>query len=131
MTGTYVGSTFVEHQREFVEHFPYGNQLGKILDLRKTQKRRRAPKHILLGHKSENLEARFQILKMLENTINLLTKYLCRMAVTLFQTSSRGSELKQNRFGRKLRHTVNMQSQIKCGSDFVNQKQLNIVRFEN
>ena len=35
---------------------------------------------------------------------------VCRMAVTLFQTSSRGSELKQNRCGRKFRNTVNMQS---------------------
>ena len=54
MTGRYVRSTFVEDQREFVEHFQYGKQIGKILDIKNRQKRHRAPKHILLGLKSEN-----------------------------------------------------------------------------
>ena len=49
MTGRYVRSTFVEDQREFVEHFQYGKQIGKILDIKNRQKRHRAPKHILLG----------------------------------------------------------------------------------
>ena len=53
MTGRYVRSTFVEDQREFVEHFQYGKQIGKILDIKNKQKRHRAPKHILLGLKSE------------------------------------------------------------------------------
>ena len=53
MTGRYVRSTFVEHQREFVEHFQYGKHIGKILDMTNMQKRHRAPKHILLGLKSE------------------------------------------------------------------------------
>ena len=34
MTITYVRSTFVEDQREFVEHFPYGKQIGKMLDIK-------------------------------------------------------------------------------------------------
>ena len=46
LTGRYVGSTFVEHQREFVEHFHCGKQIGKILDIKNEQKRHRAPKHI-------------------------------------------------------------------------------------
>ena len=37
-----------------MEHFQYGKQTGKILDLKNTQKRQRAPKHILLGLRSEN-----------------------------------------------------------------------------
>ena len=53
LTGRYVGSTFVEHQREFVEHFQYGKQIGKILDIKNRQQRHRAPTHILLGLKSE------------------------------------------------------------------------------
>ena len=53
MTGRYVRSTFVEHQREFVEHFQYGKQIGKILDIKNRQTRHRAPKHILLGLESE------------------------------------------------------------------------------
>ena len=43
----------MEDQREFVEHFQYGKQIGKILDIKNRQKRHRAPKHILLGLKSE------------------------------------------------------------------------------
>ena len=58
----------------------------------------------------KNLETRLQILKSLKNIKNLLTTFLCRMGHTLFQTSSWGSELKQNRFGRKFRNTVKMQS---------------------
>ena len=37
-----------------MEHFQYGKQSGKILDIKNRQKRHRAPKHILLGLKSEN-----------------------------------------------------------------------------
>ena len=43
----------MEDQREFVEHFQYGKQIGKILDIQNRQKRHRAPTHILLGLKSE------------------------------------------------------------------------------
>ena len=43
----------MEHQREFVEHFPYGKQIGKILDIKSTQKRPQAQKPILLGLESE------------------------------------------------------------------------------
>ena len=43
----------MEHQKEFVEHFQYGKQFGKILAIRNWQKRHRAPTHILLGLKSE------------------------------------------------------------------------------
>ncbi len=53
LTGRYARSTFVEDQREFVEHFQYGKQIGKILDIRNRQKRHRTPKHILLGLESE------------------------------------------------------------------------------
>ena len=51
--GRYIRATFVEDQKEFVEHFQYGKQIGEILDIRNRQKRHRAPKPILLGLKSE------------------------------------------------------------------------------
>ena len=35
-----------------MEHFQYGKQIGKILDIKNKQTRHRAPKHILLGLKS-------------------------------------------------------------------------------
>ena len=46
MTGRYVRSTFVEDQREFVEHLQIGKQIGKLLDM---PKRPRGPKHIFWG----------------------------------------------------------------------------------
>ena len=45
MTGRYVRSTFVEDQREFVEHLQIGKQIGKLLDM---PKRPQAQKHIFV-----------------------------------------------------------------------------------
>ena len=49
MTGRYVRSTFVEDQREFVEHLQIGKQTGKLLDMPKGPQ---AQKHIcwVFGH---------------------------------------------------------------------------------
>ena len=49
MTGRYVGSTFVEDQREFVEHLQIGKQIGKLLDMPKGPQ---AQKHMFcdFGH---------------------------------------------------------------------------------
>ena len=85
MTGRYVRSTFVEDQREFVEHLQVGKQIGKLLDM---PKRPQAQKHIFWVWDMENLETWFQIWKSLKNTIKMLTKFQCRMAVTLSQMSS-------------------------------------------
>ena len=43
LTGRYVRSTFVEDQREFVEHLQIGKQIGKLLDMPKGPQ---AQKHI-------------------------------------------------------------------------------------
>ena len=107
MTGRYVRSTFVEDQREFVEHLQIGRQIGKLLDM---SKRPLARKPIFFGLESEKSENWIPYFENVENILNLLTKFLCRMDHTLFQTSSRGSGLKQNRFGIKFRNTVKMQS---------------------
>ena len=49
MTGRYIRSTFVEDQREFVEHLQIGKQIGKLLDMPKGPQ---AQKHIFcdFGH---------------------------------------------------------------------------------
>ena len=52
LTETYIGKTYKEYRKEFVEHFPYGKQIGEILDLKNMQKRHRAPKHIFWSSKS-------------------------------------------------------------------------------
>ena len=49
----FIGKTYTEYRREFVEHFPYGKHIGKILDIKNKQKRPQAPKPIFLGLESE------------------------------------------------------------------------------
>ncbi len=51
MTGRYVRSTFVEDQREFVEHLQIGKQIGKLLDM---------PKRPQAYDKSGNLVPNFE-----------------------------------------------------------------------
>ena len=106
MTGTYIGKTYKEYQREFVEHFPYGKQIGEILDTKKCKNVTGPQNRFSWVWNLKNLETRFQLLRFLKNILKLLMKFLCRMDHTLFQTSSRGSGLKQNRFGDKFRNTV-------------------------
>ena len=74
--------------REFVGHFQYGKQIGKFLDIQNSQKRPQATRPILLGLESEKSGNQVPILESFETILNLLTHVLCRMAVTLFQTSS-------------------------------------------
>ena len=88
MTGRYIRTTFVEDQREFVEHFQYGKQIGKMLDIKNKQKRPQTPTPILLGLESEKTENHIVNLKISKHILNLLTIFVCIMAVTLFQTSS-------------------------------------------
>ena len=59
LTGTYIRFTFVEHQREFVEHFPYGKQIGNFLDIQNKQKRPQAPTTDFLGYGILNLVCSF------------------------------------------------------------------------
>ena len=110
LTGRFIGKIYTEYRREFVEHFQYGKQIGKRLDQQNTQTRPQAPKPIFLGLISENLKIRLYFLDILKNILNLLTDFLWRLDHTLSQTSSCGSELKQNRFGGKFKITVKMQS---------------------
>ena len=56
LTGRFIGKTYTEYRREFVEHFPNGKQIGKILDSENKQKRPQAQKPIFLGLESEKSE---------------------------------------------------------------------------
>ena len=56
LTETYIGKTYTEYRREFVEHFPYGKQIGKFLDQQNLQKHPQAQKPIFLGQESEKSE---------------------------------------------------------------------------
>ena len=67
LMGRYVRSTFVEDQREFVEHLQIGKQIGKLLDMPKGPQ---APKHILLGHKSERSGKQVPNLQFVEKHLN-------------------------------------------------------------
>ena len=91
-----------------MEHFQYGKQIGKTLDIQNRQKRAQAQQTIFLGLESEKSENQIRFLKKenMKIILNVLMEILCRMDHTLFQTSSWGSELKQKRFGVKFRNTV-------------------------
>ena len=52
-----------------MEHFPYGKHIGKILDMKNRQKNHRAPKHILLGLKSEKSGDQVPSLELFEKYI--------------------------------------------------------------
>ena len=107
VTGRYVGSTFVEHQRQFVEHSQYGKHISKMLHIQNWQKNVTGSQNTFVGvWNLKNMETRFHFLQKHENMLKLITKIMCRMDQTLFQASSWGSELKQNRFGGKFRNTV-------------------------
>ena len=56
MKETYIRSTFITDQSNFIENCQYGKQIGKHLDIENRQKRHRAPKPIFLGLESEKSE---------------------------------------------------------------------------
>ena len=78
-------STFVEDQRECVEHLQIGKQIGKLLDM---PKRPQAQQHIFLSLEYEKSGKLVPTFEKFESIIKLFTQILCIMAVTLFQTSS-------------------------------------------
>ena len=71
MTGTYIGKTYTEYRREFVEHFPYGKQIGEILDIQKTQKRPQAQQPIFLGLESKKNENQVSNFDLFEKHLKL------------------------------------------------------------
>ena len=66
MTGRFIGKTFVEHRREFIENCQYGKQLEDLLELKNMQKRPQAPKPIFLGLESEKSEIQIRFLRFLK-----------------------------------------------------------------
>ena len=61
----------MEHQREFVEHFPYGKQIGNFGGPKNMQKLPQAPKPIFLGLESEKYENRIPDFENLEHYLKL------------------------------------------------------------
>ena len=61
----------MEHQREFVEHFQYGKQIGEILDIKKQAKKSPGPKTHLLGLKSEKSGNQVPHFDLLEKYLKL------------------------------------------------------------
>ena len=49
-----------------MEHFPYGKQIGKILDIKNMQKRPQTQKPIFLGLESAKYENQIDFLKAIE-----------------------------------------------------------------
>ena len=71
MTGRFIGKTYKEYRREFIEHFPYGKQVGKILDRQNCKKRPRAQKPIFLGLESEKSENQIPFFYLFEKHIKI------------------------------------------------------------
>ena len=74
------------------------------------------------GLKYEKSENWAPCISYFEKHLKMLTTNLCRMAVTLFQTSSWGSISRQNRIGRTNKNTVKIKSSVKSGSDLLCRK---------
>ena len=110
MTETYIGTTVVEHRREFMENCQYGKQIDEFLEQQNRQKRPQATKPILLGLKYEKSENQISNFEKVKNLLNVRPEFLCIIGHTLFKTSSRGSEMKQKRFGVQLKNTLKRQS---------------------
>ena len=67
MTGRFIGKTYKDNQREFVEYFPHGKQIGKTVDQENQGKRPQAQKPILLGLDSDKSGNQVPNLENLEN----------------------------------------------------------------
>ena len=66
---TYIRSTYITDQTKFIEHCQYGKQIGKILDIKNTQKCPQAQKPTFLGlesDKSENILCFLKVWKIYE-----------------------------------------------------------------
>ena len=74
----------MEDQKEFVEYLQIGKEIGKFLDM---PTRHRAQKHTYLNQEYEKSGNQVPNLSDFEQILKMLTKIMCRMAVTLFQTS--------------------------------------------
>ena len=116
-------------QSKFIENGQYGKQIDDFLDMPKRPKTSTGPKtHFLWleyeksGNQVPILENEFifvfEKVEKSEHNQKMLTENLCIMAVILFQTSSRGSGLKQNRFGRKFRNTVKCSHKLNVALTF-------------
>ena len=111
MTGRFIGKSFVEHRREFIEHLQYGKQIDDLLDNKNCQKRPQAQKPIFAGLESEKSE---NLIPILENFDETYFKFAHEISV---QNGSDAfpNELVRFRFEakpiwEKIRNTVKMQS---------------------
>ncbi len=113
MTGRYVRSTFVEDQREFVEHLQIGKQIGKLLDM---PKRPQAQKHIFWVWNMRNLETWFQLLKSLKNHKDAYNNSV-QNGCDAFPNQLTRFRFEATPILDKVQNTVNTQSSFKPGSD--------------
>ena len=56
MTGRFIGKTYTEYRREFVEHLPYGKRIGKFSSKKERGNVHKAQQLIFLGMESEKSE---------------------------------------------------------------------------
>ena len=69
MTAIYIRSIYNEDQREFIEHFQIGKQIGKLLDM---PKRPQAHKHILWRYSDRNKWPQVDLFEYMRNEAMLV-----------------------------------------------------------
>ena len=98
------------HQREFAEHFQYGKQIGKLLDIQNRQTRHRAPKHILLGLESAKYENNIPIFENFANYMKFAQKKSGQNGCDTFPNEPMSFRFEAKPIWEEFRNTVNMQS---------------------
>ena len=99
----------MEHQREFVEHFPYGKQIGNFLDIENRQKHRQAPKPIFLGLESEKSENHIMFFEIFEKYMKFAHEISVHNGSYAFPNELMGFRI-EAKPGIHFRNTVKMQS---------------------
>ena len=73
MTGTYIRSTFITGQSEFIEHLQNGKHIGKLLDMPKGPQ---AQKPIFLGLECEKVQ-KVDLFDYVRNEAMLVLVFYC------------------------------------------------------
>ena len=110
MTGRFIGTTFVEHRREFIEKSPYGKQIGKFVDYKNRQTRPQAPKPIFLGLESEKSENMVPNLEDFETYIKDAPKKTVQNGCDAFPNELVRFRNEAKPIWVKFKNTVKMQS---------------------
>ena len=96
--------------------------MGKMLGIENKQKRHRAPKHILLGLKSEKPENQVPFFDKSEKHLKFAHKISVQNGCDTFPNELMRFHIEAKPIRDKFENAVNMQSSVKYGSDLLCRK---------